>query len=248
MRKALFTLAVLLTGLMTLAAVTATSSMRVSAYKNPEMPNLTYQITVKDRNSSEIAGITSLYDISDEIKTNRTLSNAFKITIQSNLKADINVGLEFTPFINQKDTAQKMTVTYNMTAHTPKASGSSTYDNYQYRVTPSLKLYNADNSPISSIAVSSLGTAANLVMHIGDRNSVERRRYRNSWYGGSWGSYHFYIYPFPNTDQLTIPSFTDGDKVTATAFFNLSISNSDYNLMQANTDYLATVRLTINTV
>ena len=109
MRKAalLIVTAIILASCLFADSTTDSATLNVSAYKETPIPSMNYTISIQDFNSSAISGVTTVIDISNKMKTSRTLANAFTITIKSNLKTPIPVVIEFSPLINQEDAADQ---------------------------------------------------------------------------------------------------------------------------------------------
>lgn len=213
---------------------TDSATLNVSAYKETAIPSMSYTITIKDFNSSNLTGVTTVLDISNKMKTSRTLEEAFTITINSNLKASIPIVIEFSPLINQEDAAaDPIPVTYTMTKGTlteVQARNPVTVNrkSYYYYYTPAIGLTNN----ATTVDVNGTSTSTTLTHSVG---SI--RRWRNNSYENN--------VPMPSTTGSTLPGFTNGQVLTSSAVFNLVIDEVEYNNMPANVDHVATVKLTI---
>lgn len=260
MKKTLFIAILLLSLIVTAYADTATanSSMVVSAYKNPVIPELDYSITVSYQGNEEISGITKIFDVSDKIAKSKLVGNAFQIVISSNLKASIPVELVFTPFINQNDVQDTIPITYSFTNSVPNSytqgenivdgtqysytSRLRTYKStaYYYRYKPALSLVNESGTTITSLTVEESGTKAYLTHSIASPYGY-RKVYGNDT---AWKT----TTTMPTTTSSILPGFATGQTLTTTSYFKLSITNEDYENMIPNVDYIATVSLYITVV
>ncbi len=223
---------------------TDSATLNVAAYKETPIPAMNYTITIKDFNNANLTGVTSVLDISNNIKTSRTLNGAFEITIKSNLKIAIPIVIEFTPLINQEDTAATpIPVTYTMTkgALTEIQGSSQVRVNndtvvtnggkyYYYAYTPAIALTNN----ATTVNVDESGAITTLTHSVG---SVRRKRTTigSSFTGSS----------VPSTSANVLPGLGNNQVLTSSATFNLVVSDNDYNNMPANVDHVATVKLTI---
>ncbi len=251
MRKAIFLTILILLFVTSAFATTSTAgtTLSLSAYKEVELPDMSYTITISDYSNASISGVTSVYDISNKMASSRTLTKAFYITIKSNLKANIPVVIEFTPLINQKDNLDKVPITYSFTTSTTRVTGSETIrvnnsnvvvnsggTKYHYRYTPSLTLTDG----ATSVAVGESGASTTMTQAAG---TIERVTV-NKWgmENGRWGSA-----TIPQSDSGTLPGLgtASSQVMSSTGYFALTIAEDDYTNMASNIDYISTVKLTI---
>ncbi len=221
---------------------TDSATLNVSAYKETPIPSMNYTISIQDFNSSAISGVTTVIDISNKMKTSRTLTNAFTITIKSNLKTPIPVVIEFSPLINQEDAAAApIPVTYTMTKGTLTEVVGDTRikvnnNRYYYGYTPAIDL----TGNATTVEVSENEVTTTLTHSIGT--------VRRSSYNGTNFNRYASTTTMPSQNSNVLPGFTNSQVLTSTAKFNLSIDENDYNNMAANMDYAATVKLTITSL
>ncbi len=226
------------------------TSFRVSAYKDAELPNLDYKITISNYESSSITGFTNEYDVSSKLTSSSlSFSNALVVKIVSNLKLDIPVQITFSPFVNQKNSSNTVPITYTFTKGSLEAVEADAWvslrnysgynDYYYYRYTPGLILTDSSGTSVSSISTGSSGTTATLTHTIA---KVERKDSYN--YYGSWET----VDSLPAQNGNTLPGFRNQQALTSTGYFALSISSTDYADMAANIDYEATISLLITSI
>lgn len=228
------------------AATTATTSMRLSAYKEePLPPDLKFTLTVKYQNNENITGMGNIYDISDKVTKETTLyyvGAAFTVAISTTYRTSPEVTLTFTPFINQKNTELSFPVSYTMTKNTPtitgdnKTGGGFFSSSYYYRYTPDMVLKNSSGATVTTVDISEVGTNATLSQTLA---TIQRSTRKNSGYTTIQES------SLPATTNNTLPGLAANQALTSTAYFKLNIDGNDYQSMMANVDYIATVRLTV---
>ncbi len=230
---------------------TDSATLNVSAYKETPIPSMAYTITIKDFNNSNLTGVTSVLDISNKMKTSRTLENAFTITITSNLKTPIPVVIEFSPLINQEDaTADLIPVTYTMTKDTLSQvigtkrirvnNSNNVVTNggtrYYYAYTPAIALTGNATSVVADVD----GASTTLTHSIGTIKRTTSNTTTN------FNNNATTVNTVPNDSSTSVlPGFASGQVLTSSAKFNLALDEDDYNDMAANMDYYATVKLTI---
>lgn len=250
MRKAFTTLALSLLLLLCCFAESASSSMEVSAFKEAPLPDIAYTITIKDHTQNQtgtaISGIASIFDVSSKISSNRTIDKAFSIYVSSNLKNSISIGVKFTPLVNQDDKSITVPVTYKFsTSGLSQVKGSTYYQktgrNYYFaRYTPSLKIGGSTTGTYSI----DQNTSYTLVFNPAETIQTGTATQNNSNNVRTWSN----ATAMPSTSGNTLPGFTGTNAVSGTANFGLSITESDYEALRANTDYVTTVTITISTV
>lgn len=227
------------------AATTATTSMRLSAYKEePLPPDLKFTLTVTYQNNENITGMGNIYDISDKVTKETTLyyvGAAFTVAISTTYRTSPEVTLTFSPFINQKNTELSFPVSYTMTKNTPTITGSTRVSaglltSYYYRYTPDMVLKNSSGATVTTVDISEVGTNATLTQTLA---TIQRSTRKNSGYSTIQES------DLPSTSNNTLPGLASNQALTSTAYFKLNIDGNDYQSMMANVDYIATVRLTV---
>lgn len=237
-----------------LFAMTSSSSMEVSAYKNPPNPQSLSSFRVLNllqTTSTEITGFERVFDISTNISSNRTISKLFSLEFSSNLRSSVNCTLVVTPFIDQANPSNTLPATYTATANTPSAVKGTSY--YRYK---SNRYYFAQYTPSISVQSSTtVNSTTNIQIvfnptgggvktansNTNNVNSIQNRNWQNS-------SLQTVINDASNNDGRTLPGLADGQVVTATVTFGLSITQANYTNMQANTDYVATISVLLETV
>lgn len=247
--RRLFIIAVLsCLALLSLFADSSSSVLDVSAYKVLPLPDLKYTITITNYTENQIgkavSGIASIFDVSSSISSNRTIAKAFSISVSSNLKSNITITLKFTPFVNQSDKNITMPLTYNFSVSGDnKVTGNTSYTArrpYSFaRYKPSFTI-SGKASGAFYIAQSSdyelvFNPAATIETGTTNRN--------NSGAVSNWNPS-----TLPSTTDIYLPGLGDGQAVSASADFGLSIAERDYEAMRANTDYVTTVTITIKTL
>lgn len=256
MRRILLVFIILILSVLPLVAdaTSATTSMRVSAYKEDPMPNLEYSIKVYYQNkANEITGIAQVYDITEKINKETTymsVGSAFRIDISSTYKNPINVEMYFTPFVNQRDTSKMVPITYTLSGNvgTQTVGGSTnvTVSNqtYRYRYTAGRNWKDSEGNEITSLLVTESGTTATLTQYVA---KVESRYLRTYGWTSSWTSWTESTMPTVGGEVL--PGLGSNQSISTISYFNLQISDDDYNnILEANVDYIATVRLTVSTL
>ena len=260
MRRILLVFIILILSILPLVAdaTSATTSMRVSAYKEDPMPDLEYSIKVYYQAvENEITGITQIFDITEKINKETTymsVGSAFRIDISSTYKNPINVEMYFTPFVNQRDTSKTVPVSYTRTGGFSSVAGSTNVYSSEdrkymyYRYTPGLVFTDSNNNTIATlnsnntsatINVTEVGTTVTMTQNIA---KIEKRKNRSS---GTWSE----TTVMPSTTGQTIPGFGTTQSLSTVSYFTLQISDDDYNnILEANVDYIATVRLTVSTL
>lgn len=247
MRRSFLVLVLLIMCTPLLVGLSASTDMRLSAYKEEPIPaDLDFTVTVKYQNTDPISGMGNLYDISEKVTKETTLyyvGAAFTIGISTTYRTPPEVTLTFTPFINQKNTDLSFPVSYALSKNTPtvtgnnKVSGSGWFStSYYYRYTPDVIMKDIGGTSITSVSVASTGTTVTLTQTLG---TIQRSTRKGSGYSTIQES------DLPSTTNNTLPGFATGQSLSSIAYFRLNIDGNDYQSMMANVDYIATVRLTV---
>ena len=224
---------------------TETTSFEMSAYLDAELPDLDYTITVSNYETSSITGFTNEYDISDTLTSSSlSIASALVITIESNLVSEIPVEITFSPFVNQKDSTDLVSIKYTYTTGSfSTVQGSNKINNgknsYYYKYTPGLTLVDSSDTTISSGSTFTTGTSGETVTLT---HYIATIQYKKSGFGGSWTTTTM------PSGYTTLPGFADGQVLTTTAYFALSLESDAYDNLAANIDYAATIVLTITSV
>lgn len=248
MKKVFLILSLLTLVLLCAFATTASDVFDVLAYKE-EAPEASasgtiLSVSVKSFDYSFVNATDSVIDISDEMVKSRTLSRAFTVTINTNLPNEINVDLEFTPFVNSNDSSKKIGVTYTYSTDPfVKTIGSQLADGgWAYvRVTPDVHL--KDNATTISVPASATTVTTKLIQSVA-KLELKNKNYNRENYPVEW--------ELPTKEvwwtASTIPGFASTDYYSTTSIFSLSISDADYDSMPTNVDYYAGVRLSFTMV
>ncbi len=240
----------------------STADLDITAYKEATSESSDYiTVTVGMYDGSTASGIESsnftLKDASQNIDLLGSdyaldYSYAFYIQIQSRAKADTVVTLTLSPFTSTKDSTSTVPVTYTYT-HDSLTSVESGYvsvsgsrnNYYTYTYTPTLTFTSGSRTLSSgdSMTVSSNTTAT--LTHSVDTSKITRKKYKKSR-----GNYSLQetttLTSLPSSNYDYLPGFTSNSYyLTTKSYFALSMTESDFNAISANTDYLATVTLTI---
>ncbi len=234
---------------------TETTSFEMSAYLDAELPDLDYTITVSNYETSSITGFTNEYDISDTLTSSSlSIASALVITIESNLVSEIPVEITFSPFVNQKDSTDLVSIKYTYTTgsfSTVQGSNkvNSGNSSYSYRYTPGLTLVDSSDTTISSGSTFTTGTSGETVTLT---HYIATIQYKKSGGGGKGGQGGSGSTSWTTTTMpsgyTTLPGFADGQVLTTTAYFALSLESDAYDNLAANIDYAATIVLTITSV
>ena len=255
MKKSLLLVAILIVISSALCAnpTSTTASMQVSAYKDQAIdPTITSVFTIKYYDGSEITGVTQSKDISSLFSDDSTnIAGAFEITIESNNKATIEIGLSFQPFVSQNNSEDKTPLQYRMTSTTTKTAGdtrirvntsnvvvSSGGTWYCYAYTPSLTLAGTNVSGGNTVTVPVSGTSATLTYK--PDGSVYRTTSNTTNVNKITSSTTMPT----NNSSNKLPGFNT-KQLSSKATFELLLDSTDYSNMRYFVDYVATVAITI---
>ncbi|MCF0238039.1 MAG: hypothetical protein HUK24_05525 [Sphaerochaetaceae bacterium] len=249
MKKISLILFIILISLVSIFAVTETKNFNISAFNQYSSydqfipTKASFLITIKN-NDDDVVLNGSTVDITKKIDNSRTINNAFAVILTSNYnKNSIVVNLEFTPFVNQSDSTDKIGVTYNYSLETPQYSvGSVKINNCAYfRYLP--KSYLTNN--VTSVSVPSSTTTQSINLFF----AVDKREERNATWNPTWGSSEWTNIQ-QNTSNWekqneTLPGFASEDFISTTSNFSMTINETEYNNMDVSAQYLASVKLTV---
>ena len=241
MKKTLLILTLSIISLTCIFAETTTGNLHLSAYKEQQISLPTgavFSVTVTSNTNQEVP-YGKIIDVTKDVATNRTINNAFSITIVSNYKQDTVLDLEFTPFVNQNNANKKVGLTYNYSTepYVTVAGSKIVNDWCTCRYTPEAYLTNKVTSiSVPSSATTVTTTLTQRVAKIEKRN----KGWKSFWSEPEWGVYTDYEY---SSDDF-LPSFQGTEAISTTSNFSLTVSETDYNNMDVNTDYLASVKIT----
>ncbi|MCF0238783.1 MAG: hypothetical protein HUK24_09295 [Sphaerochaetaceae bacterium] len=247
MKKTLTILLLLITFLAYTFAESTTGNLNLSAYKEQAIVLPTDVILSVIASSNTSADISNqVVDISNEIDSNRTVNNAFSITVSSNLRADAVLTLEFTPFINQADATKKVGIIYSYSTE-PYVTVTGSYDVQNYckcRYTP--EAYLTNNATSISVPSSSTTVTTTLTQRVA---KIERRwnSWNSTWNKPEWvlessyGDFGQYDGKHP---VILLPGFEGTDAIYTTSNFTLTIPEADYSNMVLKSDYFASVKIT----
>ena len=261
MRKAFLLISILIvtSNLLFADSNNSTAEMEITAYKQASTTSnqLTSVKTTLYDGSTELQGIVNKpYTIKDE--TVDMLGSdyifdkdyAFSITISSRSKNPTIVTLKLSPFVNVNDSSKTIPVTYIYSSADPNkiyypdsssnpASQGSTY--YRYLYIPKIIFTGGSTVSVNETTLVTLTHELDL----------ENSNYITYSRTGRF----FYTYTEINRTSLeSVPTSgntirglsSDSDNLVTTSKFNIKVSENDYAKMAANTDYLATVTLTIS--
>lgn len=240
-----------------LFSASADTSLGMTGYrfKEVELPQLRYTVTVKAWTQAEITGQAQILNITNAFQ-NQTLRGVFSINIKSNRKTDIPVEIEFYPFIKEADQSKKAGIKYNFYTDpfvtvTGQSYGNRTgsrwsYTYYFYRFTPSLKLTSdgIEINETTALTVGASGATATMVHSVAKAEQATSQSTSVPTNASSWSV-------LSNTSSIAdvLPFGTNSQQVLeTTGYFVISMDSSTYNAMDANVDYYATVRLTFTSI
>lgn len=213
----------------------ATATLDFSAYKNPDLPELSYDIRISNFNSDNITGTLSTHSV---VWQDQQTNNALTIEIDTNLRSDITIGLYFYPFINEYDSYDLFAVTY--TTSTSLMSSTTVQDCIYNTSTYS---YSAKWVFGGNFSTSSGNTSIKSISGSGIYGSLTSRITASKLVNGSYVSQN-------NVPQIngqpTLPGIGTA-KVKNTITFNMKPEFND-RTPEANMRYSARVRLVITSV
>ena len=251
---------------------TSTSTMELSAYKNGQSQSSSIEnttVTISSFRSQSITGSGNNYVLIDqstnEFNSNNSRENAFTITISTSGKKKIKASIDLTPFINVNDNSKILNAVLTYHPSTPQTTKNTTSTNYlkapntssysQYKnfvYTPSLTLKNTTTgATIQSGGTITVNSTTTLELEQGIQsltatrnnsssntdtfNSIPVEYTRSGWFS----------YTYTEKSTTTLPPSNDSPSVAASAQFDLSIDPSNLASIDANTDYVMTVTITI---
>ncbi len=233
------------------ASTSASGTLQLSGYKNNLSNSGLFLIDVKYLDSNSLVqNVPTDVDITSNLKSNTTLSNAFAVTILSNLRYEVDVNMTFTPFINQTDSSDTVPVTYNYSSDSiSDIEGETTiyaYLTYGRRtyLTSMLMKYGAEMSftnsndrEVTSLSVNNTTTATLKL-------SIDSVYFKESDSSDSWNDNGTTVPQWRDSNGEIIetdvlPGFSDSQMFTGKSYFTLSVSDtSDF---KSDTKYIATV-------
>lgn len=248
---------------------TSTSTMELSAYKNGQVESSSVAnttVTISTFRSQGISGVGNNYVLIDEntnvFDGNNSRENAFSITISTSGKKTIKATIELTPFINVNDNSKKLYANLKYYPSTPtttknttstnylKASNNSYYQYKNFIYTPSLSLKNTSSgATISSGDTVTVNTTTTLELEQGIQSLTATRKNTSTTdtFNSIPTEYKKSGIRYNAQTTTTLPPSNDSPSVVATAQFDLSINSNDLESIDANTDYIMTVTITITT-
>ncbi len=244
--------------LVPLFSETAEANLSMLAFKNvivPVVESTTVSIT---RNNVAINPGQEFYisELVTESGNDIKLSDAFVITLETNRKYGINIILDFSPLINRRDSTTKIPIRYSVAStispnpiEAEQVQSHSTWDLGGLNLLPTQTKYEyetafaIENSSVVSVSSASNWTNATLKYEITSIKKTSRTRFI-VW--RSWSDWE--TTEMPEGEGEGLPYLGASQKISATARFDLLIAKSDYSSLIANQDYIATVRLTVESV
>ncbi len=258
MRKAFLLISILIvtSNLLFADSNNSTAEMEITAYKQASTTSnqLTSVKTTLYDGSTELQGIVNKpYTIKDE--TVDMLGSdyifdkdyAFSITISSRSKNPTIVTLKLSPFVNVNDSSKTIPVTYIYSSADPNniyypdsssnpASQGSTYYRYLYK--PKIIFTGGSTVSVNETTLVTLTHELDLENSKYITYSKKKSRYTEK--------NRTSLESVPTSGNTIRGLSSDSDNLVTTSKFNIKVSENDYAKMAANTDYLATVTLTIS--
>ncbi len=213
----------------------ASTTLDFTAYKNPALPDLRYEIRIGNFENPNIIGTTSSYSVTS---ANQTTTNALIIEVDTNLRNDITIGVYFYPFINEYDPYDLYSVTYTTTTSMRSATTveNCSYGTDKYAYSAKWVFggeFSTKNDTTTITSISGSGAYGTLT------SKITAAKLSNGSYVNQNN-----IPRINGTD--TLPGIGE-NKVTNRIVFNMKPNFGD-KTPQANMKYISRVRLVISSV
>jgi len=213
----------------------AATTLDFSAYKNPPLPELGYEIRIANFDDSDISGTSSTYTVTHK---NQTTQNALIIEVKTNSRKNITIDLYFYPFVNEYDPYDIFSVTYTTNTSMMNAT---TVEGCSYNT--NTYAYSAKWAFGGAFSTSNDTTTITSVSGSGAHGTLTSKITASKLTNGSYVSQN--NIPKINGSE-TLPGIGE-NKVTNYIVFNMK-PNFASKTPQANMRYFSRVRLVISSV
>ena len=167
MKKILFVFAFLIILCSSLVFADTSATLTIRGYKSAREDTLPTEgnliVSVYDTRTSQTstASVGDQVDITDDLENYKTaFKDIFAIKLQTNLKANVTVSIQFSPFINQKKKSDKISTNYKLTANGTDYTYLYNQEEKSYFMWPTYYSYFVKHSPSLAVGTTTLNTSS----------------------------------------------------------------------------------------
>ena len=264
MKKILFVFAFLIILCSSLVFADTSATLTIRGYKSAKEDTLPTEgnliVSVYDTRTSQTstASVGDQVDITDDLENYKTaFKDIFAIKLQTNLKANVTVSIQFSPFINQKKKSDKISTNYKLTANGTdyinpnyyKTSGNNSNKKYYFiKYVPSFTNASSEVSGITT--ATTVNIAQTITVEKGSAKAIATTT------GPAWNSTTTYSDPSVDavTSWSTYKSSSSSETldyigdayVESVIYVQMKLDlDSNYEIA-TNVDYKAPVKITVS--
>ena len=261
MKKILFVFAFLIILCSSLVFADTSATLTIRGYKSAKEDTLPTEgnliVSVYDTRTSQTstASVGDQVDITDDLENYKTaFKDIFAIKLQTNLKANVTVSIQFSPFINQKKKSDKISTNYKLTANgtdytylynQKKSMWTTYYYSYFVKHSPSLAVGTTTLNTSSGYEVSaSKTTTADIVQTIATYTAT-KRSYSDYPTISDVSDSDWYEYSDTSNSE-TLYKIEENAYVESMIYVQMKLDlDSNYEIA-TNVDYKAPVKITVS--
>ena len=258
--KKILTLFILVIILLPVFCETAEASLSMLAFKDVYIVSpVDTDVSVNYNNAKINPGQEFL--VSENVTTsgnNHKLANAFSITVKTNRKNPFSIELDFSPLVNRQNLQTRVPISYSITT-TSDATDSSPFVAGQTEMTSETTFFifvvntETEYGYVAGLSLSGASTSVSVSASndwteamLEYRVTGTKKHTRTGYWTQPSGNYDSWSNTdMPEKEGEALPFFNPEQRITATATFDLLVSQTDYNNLIANQDYAATVKMTV---